>query len=256
MPKVARRILIVVAALLLMVLGTTGAMYWASRQVPDFYQQNLVIAPSDTAEADLEQQALSLHNQLQHAGAWEARFTADQINSWLANDLPYKCPWLLPSTITDPRIVLEDHVVRLAARYRRGSVDTIISLTGEAYLTAQPNEVAIRIQQARAGYLPLPLGQFLDDIRLRAERADISLRWTEQDGDPVALIKIPHDHDLPGRSIANGSSQTERLMIERLALEAGEFVIAGRIESVPDHPDQSPGQTATVQSADNETHER
>jgi hypothetical protein len=35
-----------------------------------------------------ERDALDLHNQLLHGGRWEACLTQDEINGWLATDLP------------------------------------------------------------------------------------------------------------------------------------------------------------------------
>jgi hypothetical protein len=252
MRKLVRRLCVLTAVVLALAFAIIGGVYWASRQVPDFYEEKLIAAPSQTEAATFEEQALALHNQLHHTGRWEARFTEQQINAWLANDLPEKFPSLLPSAISDPRIAIEEDTVRLAARYRRGNVDTVISLSGDAYLTAQPNEVAIRISRAAAGYLPLPLGQFLDDVRHRAQRADISVRWTEVEGAPVALVRIPSERRID--KCDEGTS--ERLVLDEVSLKRGEFVIAGRIEP------KDPAREAPVppagggQTADSEIRQR
>lgn len=252
MPKRARQLFLAAGVALLAIGFAVGGMVWASRQVPDFYEENLVVAPLGTEGADFEEQALALHNQLQHTGHWEARFTEEQINAWLASDLPEKFPTLLPPSITEPRIALEADAVRLAARYHRGNLETVISLTGDVYLTDQPNEVAVRISQARAGYLPLPLGQFLEEIRERAQRADVTLRWTEVAGDPVALIRVPSER----RVETCDQCEPERLVLQEVALKTGEFVVAGHIEQAEPARETAAAADAALQAGESDTHQR
>ncbi len=52
-----------------------------------------------------------------HAGHWSAVFTDEQINGWLAADLPEKFPQLLPPEIQDPRVVFAPGQLQLACRY-------------------------------------------------------------------------------------------------------------------------------------------
>src|SRR5436305_1794970 len=84
--------------------------------------------------------------------------------AWLPGDLPAKFPRALPTGIAEPRIAIIGNELHLAVHYGRGGVDTVVSLAGEASLTNQPNEVAVRIDQARAGMLPIPLGSFVQEI--------------------------------------------------------------------------------------------
>src|SRR6478672_4361909 len=162
MRKVARPLL--VAGLAAIVVG--GLCAWcivhASRRAPDFYRQALAAPVAAQAEkgGQFERTALDLHNQLQHFGRWEASLTQEQVNGWLAIDLPSKFPDALPSGVSEPRIAIEDGKMRIALRYQRGGVDTVLSIAGEAYLTSQPNEIAVRLDQARAGLVPIPLTRF------------------------------------------------------------------------------------------------
>src|SRR3954447_18187908 len=104
-----------------------------------------------------ERAALDLHNSAQHLGRWEISLTADEINGWLATELPAKFPRLLPVGISEPRGAIDGDTFHIAVRYNRGNVDTVLSLSGEAYLTAHTNEIAIRLDRARAGLVPIPL---------------------------------------------------------------------------------------------------
>jgi hypothetical protein len=244
MRKRARRLLIVVLATALAMMLVAGSLYRAVQQAPQFYRDALAAPPAQRNDGErFERQALALHNQLQHAGRWEIRFTQDEINGWLATELPEKFPDLLPLGLADPRIAIDDGVVHLAVRYDRGSTSTVVSLSGHAYLTEEPNEVAIHLRQARAGLVPLPLSRFLQEIGERAARADIPLRWTEVRGLPVALARVPFQWD---------DEDDRRLILERVTLADGTLIVGGRIEQPP--RERPP--VATVQSEESETRQR
>ncbi len=248
MRKIARPLLI--AALVTTVLA--GLAMWgilqASRHAPDFYRQALAAPIKAQAEEgdQFERAALGLHNQLQHLGRWEASLSQEQINGWLAIDLPSKFPKALPGGVSEPRIAIEDGKMRIALRYQGGGIDTVLSLTGEAYLTSQPNEIAVRLDQARAGMVPIPLSRFLDEIAARAARANVPLRWTEVGGAPVALIRPPLDASEVGR---------RRVVLDRLQLDQGQLVLGGRTEDMSSAGEASRSSTAG-QAADKETRQR
>src|SRR5437868_16136 len=226
MRKIARWLII--AALVSIAIGglSLWCLFQASRRPPAFYQQAIAAPPANLSEEGerFERTALELHNQLQHFGRWEACLTQEQVNGWLAIDLPTKFPHALPSGVSEPRIAIGEGKLHIALHYQRGGVDTVLSIAGEAYLTAQPNEIAVRLDQARAGLVPIPLTRFLDEIAERAARANVPLRWTEVNGAPVALIRPPLD--------ASDASH-RRVVIDRLQLDRGQLVLGGRTEEVP-----------------------
>lgn len=252
MPKLVRRLVAGLALAAVLIGIVAASLYLASRQPPDFYRASLTRF-SDGEEPsgeELEQQALALHNQLQHEGRFEARFSDDEINDWLASELPEKFPRLLPAAFSEPRIVIEENLLRLAVGYRRGNIDTVLSIAVEAYLTEQPNEVAIRIRQARAGLVPVPLRNLLDEIAQRAQRAGIQLRWSEAHGDPLALVHIPHE-----KARKEGQGNSQRFTIEELRLVPGELVVIGRTDQT-EEKDKGPLPSTASQSAETETRQR
>jgi len=223
MRKYARLAVAIVLALAATAAIALFSVYRAARSVPEFYQRALSAKPEEQKEAGqkFEQQALELHNQARRAGRWEARFTEDQINGWLAAELPVKFPKLLPGGIADPRVAIDKSAVQLALRYDKGGTQTVVTLSGQVQLTAEPNELAVRIDAVRAGLVPLPFARFRDEIAERAAKAGYPLHWTEVDGTPVALLRLPLDErQFKGR----------RLIVEELALNSGELVVAGRTE--------------------------
>jgi hypothetical protein len=227
MRKYARLTSAVLLALTAAVAVSLVSMYRASRHVPEFYERALAARPEvqKAAGQKFEQQALALHNQVRHEGRWEARFTQDEINGWLAAELPVKFPKALPRGVSDPRIALEETQVHLAVRYERRDTKAVVSLSGRVQLTEEPNELAVRIDTVRAGALPLPFAQFKDEIAGRAARAGVPLRWTETEGVPVALLRLPLDpRDFKGK----------HLVVEELKLSEGELIVAGRTEPPPE----------------------
>jgi hypothetical protein len=103
----------------------------------------------------------------------------------------------------------------LAGRLTRGGTTSVVTVTVEPYLP-EPNVLAVRIRRARAGLVPMPLGEILHSFSEAAAQLDLRLRWRRADRDPVALISIPPP-DQDGK----------RVQIETLKLGDGEIYLAG-----------------------------
>ena len=218
------RLALAVAVALVIVLAVSlWGVYQASQQVPQFYEQALAAPPETQVAAGqaLERQAASLNNQVRRPGRWEARFTQDQINGWLAVDLPKKFPGSLPRGVTDPRVAVSPDEIQLAVKWQQGNTSAVLSAAGDVYLTEEPNQIAVRVVAVRAGALPVPLARFLDEIAERAASSGLPLEWTEIEGDPVALIKLPLDRE---------EFRGKQLLVEELRLEEGAIVVAGKTE--------------------------
>jgi hypothetical protein len=204
----------------LVVLLILVGVYWAIQQAPEFYEKTLQADPVQQAAASNQmlQQATALASNTRTRGPWRALFTADQINGWLAVDLVKNHPTTLPPGISDPRLQICPNQLALACRYQGHGIRTVLWLTLDAYL-AEPNVIALRIKKVRVGWLPLPLGNVLDAISRAARERNLPLRWTQADGDPVALITIPPEHD---RKIVR---------IETLKLGDNAILLTGKTES-------------------------
>jgi hypothetical protein len=222
MRKILRIGAISFAALLVLALLSLIGGWWGAKQVPEFYQQALEVEPQRHAELGdkLEENLLELRNEASQEGQWQAVFTDEQINGWLASDLPEKFPRALPPEVKEPRVAIEPEVARVGARFKSPQLETVISLAVEVHMTDEPNVLAVRIRQARAGLLPVPLADWLEQVRLAAGESGIPLRWVEQDGDPVALVTIPMEQ----------AGRDHRLLLEQIELRDGELVVGGRTE--------------------------
>jgi hypothetical protein len=199
---------------------TMLVVYEATRHRPAFYRRALSVAPQQQKIAgdELERNVLELHNEVRHSGHWQATFSEQQINGWLASDLMEKFPNLLPKGVFDPRVALDPENAQVACRYESPKMSAIISLSLAVHLTDEPNVVAVRIRRARAGALPLPLKNFLDRISRVAAQSGFPLRWAQEDGDPVALFKIPSEHE---------DYVTQGVFLESVELRDGEIFLAG-----------------------------
>lgn len=221
MPKWLK-ITLFVAVGLLLVAGCVGLYVWRSLEhVPEFYRQALQLDPESQAEDSDEmlQRATDLASDLQQEGPWEALFTAEQINAWLAVDLEENHSRSLPSEVKKPRVVIEPDGVTVACRYKHGNFDTVLSLSVDAYLT-DSGAVAVRIRSARAGSFPLPLDDVIKQITGTVDRAGLVINWRQIDGDPVALISIPPPRKKKGKLIK----------IEAFEIKVGEVYVSGSTE--------------------------
>ncbi len=200
-----------------------GFLWWAANtasQVPKFYEEAAQRMPSDMQAASqlLEKQVTDLQERVKRRGDWHATFTEPQINAWLATDLAREFPTVLPKGVVDPRVVIEPDRVRVAARYVSSRFDWVISFNLRVRLTDQPNVLAIEVDDLRAGNLPLPISNFRAQVSNFAARGDLEIRWSEEAGNPIALVTVPSEHE---RYVS------KPVIIEQLNLEAGQVSLAG-----------------------------
>lgn len=236
--KKVRVVLYGALALVLAAAVSLLLVYRASQSVPDFYEQALVMEPAvaKLAGNELEQQILATQNQFAEGENWQLVVSDDQINGWLATDLNEKFPKMLPPEATQPRVKFQDGKAQIACRINTPKFSTILSIHIETYLTERPNEIAVRFHKVRAGSLPVPLTEMLDEITNSGHQAGIAVRWSQLDGDPVALVELPTQR----RELRSG------VLVQQLQIAEGELRIAGTAD---------PGQPRVAES-DDETFNR
>lgn len=208
--------------LISILVAATGG-WWAfeqTQQVPEFYTRAIESLPSSTAEASahLQQEVEQLQSDAARIGSWNATFSDDQINAWLVEELPSKFPRLLASGASEPRIIIEEGRVLAAVRYKNRRIDTVVSCELSVELTEQPNMLALRVNQLRAGALPLPLNNFLRGITQEAAKGGVDIRWDDTESGPIALVTVPSEH--PGYVRAP-------VIVESIQLIDGNLVLSG-----------------------------
>jgi len=233
--KLRIALLIFLGVLAVIAAGLFG-LYRASQQVPKFYRQAITLDPVAQKQASdqMLQQAAALASDLRKEGRWQAVFTAEQINGWLAVDLLENHPGALPRSLRDPRVAIDPDGVTLGCRFQRGNLNSVVTLTIQPYLP-EPNVLALRIHKARAGLLPMPLAEILDRISQTARRMELRLEWRQTDGDPVALISIPPPRDQQGKVVR----------IETLRFRDGEIYLAGTTRATKGEGGRGKGEGGT-----------
>lgn len=223
-----------------------GWAYWISREVPPFYAAALAQPSSSVHDASdaLVREAAALVSDLRKSGRWQALFTVEQINGWLADDLQKNHPTLLPATVSDPRVAIANNQLMVGFRWQQPKWNVVVSLAAEIYLR-QPNVVAVRIRKVRAGGLPLPLKNLLHDLIAAGRGLDLQIDEQQIDGDPLLLITPPQDGDYGNLLV----------QLESLELHDGQLYVAGRTQrgdrslpplaERPARPEQPAGESQT-----------
>lgn len=211
-------------ACLLLAIGATAGLWWAATSEPEAYHKVLkasdpVVAKSSAQK--LESQATSLAAEVKKPGQWQAIFTQAEVNAWLETVLPAKFADRIPAGVSDPRVMFSRGRLTGFCRYQDGRVNTVVSLEVEAYLTEKKNEVAVRLRSAKAGALPVPLADVVAQLSQAVREADVVVRWSEEGGDPVALIQLDPVEREHGRPVT----------IDKLDLRDGEIYFAGQTKS-------------------------
>ncbi len=213
---------IAAAAACLATLAVGGVLvwgYWAATRVPPFYKEALKLHPEaqQVASDKLLETATALASNVRKEGRWQALFTAEQINGWMAVDLARNFPDALPPGVVDPRVDIRPEGVTVACRYLEGAVATVMSLDAEIYMQ-EPNVLSVRLHNARAGAIPVPMGEILDVVQQAATDAEFELNWLQAEGDPVALVRFHPPRD----------DEDTLYVLEALELRKGEIYVAGR----------------------------
>ena len=192
------------------------------RRVPAFYQVALDqdVEVQSVASDECLRLAAGLASDLQRTGRWQATFTAEQINGFLAVDLAKNYPDALPPEMDNPRIEIQSEQATLACGYTQGGQATVISISFDLFLSA-PNVAALRVHSVRAGALPVPLSSVLEAITKAARSCDLNIQWRQSHGDPVALVMLPDASDERGRA----------LRLDAIELRDGAIYLAG--ETIP-----------------------
>jgi hypothetical protein len=212
-----------VAGILLTCLGVACTGIWIQAQskvVPEFYARagNITPLPSMMASQNLQAEIERFQNDASKNGCWNTALSDQQVNAWLVEELPRAFPRLLAYGAREPRVIVQDERIFAAVRFQRGHIDTIISCEAEVELTEQPNMLAIRLFNLRAGAIPLPLTKFVRGISKEAAFGGLDIQWDFTELGPVALVTIPSE---------DPRYRASPVVIESVNLVRGAMVLAG-----------------------------
>ena len=206
---------IVVLGLIGVVATVLGGAYTALRRVRPFYEQALATRPRNASARGprTREPRERCYSDSRKPGEWRAAFTAEQINGWLATQLVEGGGHPLPKGVDMPRVAIGNDTLTLGFRARHGGVDTVVSADASAMVT-ESGEIAIRLVAVQAGELPLPVLGVADEIAKACQSLSLPIRWTQENGQPVALV----DLHPAGSAIAGAAIDRRHRTSRRLAL--------------------------------------
>ena len=218
MPTLRRRWLVLgslgaVAALV------AGGLWFGITYRPPFYR-DLTSPAADTDRrqhqaAQFVRDATGLRNAIANDPRWEAIFTDDEVNAWLAEDLVAHFADLMPEGVTDPRLKFEADRVVLAFKLKNGPVTSVVWAVVRVGVPVE-NHVALTIEKIRAGALPVPSESLLDRLTEHARRRGVAVSWDKTGPHPVATIGYAVD-----------TSRAD-IILEALDVSEGRIRLSGR----------------------------
>jgi hypothetical protein len=195
---------------------------------PDFYARQVDI-PVEVRKHDAKKfvaHGMRLRNAIMNEPRWEAAFSDQEVNSWLAEDLVTHFADQIPQGVHEPRVVFEPNRATFAFELDQGPVRSVVWVVVSARM-AEQNVLALTIEKIRAGVMPIPAEKLLEPITEHARARGLDIRW-EQDGDlPVALIR--YDPNAKRRDV----------VLEKLEILDGRIRLSGR-------SDRAAGQAAAL----------
>jgi len=216
------------------IVGLTAAMTvaaaFAARIPPGFYRTRIaapVTVATEQASRRLVTKVAALQAALDREGSWEAALAEEELNGWLAVDLPRNHVGLLPAGWSQPRLALEAGRVRVAARRAVGPIDTVVALAVEVRLRHR-NVVECTVTDARVGAIPLPRAAWLHWLAARCAPSGCPTEIRRHDGQSVLAFTMP----VAGRT---------SLALDALAVGAEEILLAGTVtRGAAERPREAP----------------
>jgi hypothetical protein len=216
MRKIKRR-WIVLGSGLLAAVGVPAVLWLSLTHRPKFYQAMAEI-PRERRQSGARRfvaQSLQLRNDIVNEPRWEAAFTDEEVNAWLAEDLVTHFADQIPPGVHEPRIAFELGRVTLGFELEEGPVRSVITVVARVNVPEE-NTLALTLESIRAGLLPVPAERITERITQQARGHGLDIRW-ERDGElPMAVLHYaPHP-------------QRNDVILESLQVLEGQIHLKGR----------------------------
>jgi hypothetical protein len=191
---------------------------WLCLTYQPSYYRNIVQQSHEQREGKARKfvaQSLQLRNDICNEPTWEAVFTDQEVNAWLAEDLVTHFADQLPSEVNEPRVLFELDRVILAFQLRQRGVQSVITVIARPRVP-EGNTVELTLEKIRAGILPVPADNVLDRIIEYARGHGIDVEWTRKEGYPVVLIRY------------TPNLERDDVQLEEVQIRNGQMRLAGR----------------------------
>ncbi len=178
-------------------------------------------AAGPQAAGRMMSKASSLVAALERRGEWGSVFTDQEVNAWLAIDLPRLAPGLLPRSLREPTVRFRPRGVALSAQLVWGPCSGRLWSVLTVNLRSD-NLLEVGVEKARLGALPLPPGVVLETVARQAASTGMGTEMRVIGGKPLLLLTLP-GKTKQGRAAASGPEYH----LEGLRVDEGELVLAG-----------------------------
>jgi hypothetical protein len=216
--RILSKRVLVLGTLTVAALACIPGLAWLSlTHEPGFYRE-MVKRPRLNRYREAKRfvaQSLQLRNDIVNEPTWEAVFSDEEVNAWLAEDLVTHFADQLPPEVHEPRVRFEMDRVTLAFGLDQGPVRSVIWVVARPRV-AGPNVLELTFEKIRAGMLPVPAEKVLDRITTHARGQGLNVAWKREGGSPVVVIRYtPHD-------------SRDDVQLERVDLRDGQLRLNGR----------------------------
>jgi hypothetical protein len=200
-----------------------AALAIALKHEPNFYRQNQV-APS-TARTELAYAFTRNFGQMilnRKQETWGCVASEAEINSFFDEVFVQRgeAEDLSKVGISSPSVTLEEDHIRLAFRYGSGWFSTVISYDLKVWLVPkEPNVIAVEIQNARAGAVPISKQSILHQLSEFARKQNFKVTLYRHEGNSVALVDLQGDQQQPKSILTTLKVSTSRIAISGKTLE-------------------------------------
>lgn len=223
--------------------GVMATVVWALLQPPDFYAEAIARPVEPVVRRDeaktFVQKTLQLVDEVKRADEWSQEFDQDHVNSWIAEDLQKRYSDLIPPGVSEPRVQFTDGWVDIGFRYTKNEATGIVSVRLRAWAPS-PNRLAIEIHSIRAGLVPLPLDQVLDEIVRRTKLDRLRIERKRSNGADVLLVHL--DGHLPGDAV-----------LESVGVSTGKLQVSGRRATDAERKAARTAKSQTLEESDQES---
>src|SRR5262245_43371563 len=204
--------------LILAIVVATPAGVWLSLPSQPSYYRAMVLQSREQREGKARKfvaQGLQLRNDICNEPNWEAVFSDQEVNAWLAEDLVTHFADHLPPEVDEPRVLFEMDRIILAFQLRQRGVQSVITVVARPTVP-EGNTVELTLEKIRAGILPVPADNVLDRIIEHARHRGVNVQLKRRDGYPVVVMKY------------TPNLNREDVLLEELEIRTGQVRLAGR----------------------------
>lgn len=218
--KLGKRLLLALGVALVIAAIPAAGWLMLTHQ-PRFYR-NMVAIPRAQREAKAKHfvaSSLQLRNDIVNEQNWEAVFSDQEVNAWLAEDLLTYFADQIPEQVHEPRISFSADRVTLAFQFDQGPFRSVVWIVARVRVP-EDNVLALAIEKVRAGVIPLSVDRFIKPLTDQAQSHGLDIEWTEEDSTPVAQIRFRPDQD------------RNDVVLERLKIRPGQIRLSGRSDKL------------------------